>query len=333
MAALPQHTAARPQLAATLAHPAVQWFLLLLAGLGLPFLVYPVLAMEMLCFALFASAFNLLMGYAGLLSFGHAAFFGTGAYLFGYASKMLAFGPLASLACGTLAAAALGVVFGSIAIRRQGIYFAMVTLALAQIVYFALVQAPFTGGEDGMQGIPRGMVFGMFDLQGEQTVLGQTAPWCLYLLVLVLCLAGHALIARLLASPTGLALRAVQDHEARARSLGLQADRIKFWVFVTSAALAGLAGAMKALVLGLASLTDAAWNMSGEVVLMTLIGGVGTLLGPAVGAFFLRYLHHALAGLGGWVTVLIGAIFVICVLLFRRGMVGEWRAWRGAARV
>ena len=309
------------------------WLLLLAAGLVLPFVVYPVLAMEMLCFALFASAFNLLLGYGGLLSFGHAAFFGSGAYLCGFASKDLGLGPLTSLAFGTAGALVLGTLFGLIAIRRQGIYFAMVTLALAQIVFFALVQAPFTGGEDGLQGIPRGLLFGVFDLQAEQVVLGQPAPWFLYGLVLVTVLAGHLLIARLLASPMGLALRAVQEHEPRARSLGLPATRIKFWIVVLSATLAGVAGSLKALVLGLASLTDVAWGMSGEVVLMTLLGGVGTLAGPAVGAFFLRYLHHALAGLGGWVTVLIGLIFMLCVLVFRRGMVGEWQAWRVRARV
>jgi branched-chain amino acid transport system permease protein len=311
-----------------MASPWLIWGGLLLLGLLLPFVVYPVLAMEMLCFALFASAFNLLLGYGGLLSFGHAAFFGVGAYVCGHAAKVWGLDPLAALACGTLAGALLGVAFGAVAIRRQGIYFAMVTLALAQIVYFVLLQAPFTGGEDGLQGIPRAPALGLLDLQGEATLLGQRAPWGLYGLVLVVTLAGHLLIARLLASPTGLALRSVQEHEARARSLGLPASRLKFGVLVLSAGLAALAGALKALVLGLAALTDAAWPMSGEVVLMTLMGGVGTLAGPAIGAGLLRYLHHSLASLGSWVTVVLGSIFILCVLVFRRGVVGEWLAWR-----
>ena len=302
------------------------WLLLLVLGLLLPFLVYPVLAMEMLCFALFASAFNLLLGFAGLLSFGHAAFFGLGAYVFGHAAKVWGLDPLLGLLLSLLAGLALGALFGLVAIRRQGIYFAMVTLALAQIVFFVLVQAPFTGGEDGLQGIPRGVALGLIDLQADSVVLGQRAPWALYCVVLAVTLLGHAVIVRLVHSPTGLALRATQEHEARARSLGLPATRIKFGVLVLSAGLAGLAGGLKALVLGLASLSDAAWNMSGEVVLMTLLGGVGTLFGPPVGAFFLRFLHNALAGLGSWVTVVIGVIFVVCVLVFRRGMVGELQA-------
>jgi branched-chain amino acid transport system permease protein len=306
----------------------VVWGVLLAAGLLLPFLVYPVLAMEMLCFALLASAFNLLLGYGGLLSFGHAAFFGIGAYVCGHAAKVWGLDPLLCLTAGAVAGGLLGVLFGIVAIRRQGIYFAMVTLALAQIVYFLLVQAPFTGGEDGLQGIPRGRALGVIDLQAEATVFGQTAPWALYVLVLLVSLAGHAIIARLLASPTGLALKGVQEHEPRARSLGLPAARLKFGVLVLSAFLSALAGALKAMVLGLAALTDAAWSMSGEVVLMTLLGGMGTLAGPAVGAIFLRYLHHSLAGLGAWVTVVIGAIFMVCVLVFRRGVVGELLAWR-----
>ncbi len=304
------------------------WAGVLILGLLLPFVVYPVLAMEMLCFALFASAFNLLLGYGGLLSFGHAAFFGIGAYAFGHAAKVWGLDPLAALAFGTLAGVLLGLAFGAVAIRRQGIYFAMVTLALAQIVYFVLLQAPFTGGEDGLQGIPRNPALGLLDLQSESTLFGQRAPWGLYGLVLSVTVAGHLLIARLLNSPTGLALRSVQEHEARARSLGLPATPLKFGILVLSAGLAALAGALKALVLGLAALTDAAWPMSGEVVLMTLMGGVGTLAGPAIGAGLLRYLHHTLASLGSWVTVVLGSIFILCVLVFRRGLVGEYLAWR-----
>ncbi|MDE3011687.1 MAG: branched-chain amino acid ABC transporter permease [Pseudomonadota bacterium] len=305
----------------------LSWIGVLALGVLLPFLVYPVLAMEMLCFALFASAFNLLLGYGGLLSFGHAAFFGIGAYVCGHAAKVWQLDPLLALACGTAAGVMLGVAFGAVAIRRQGIYFAMVTLALAQIVYFVLLQAPFTGGEDGLQGIPRGALLGVLDLQSESVLLGQRAAWGLYGLVLAVTVSGHFLIARVLASPTGLALRSVQEHEPRARSLGLPASGLKFGMLVLSAGLAALAGALKALVLGLAALTDATWQMSGEVVLMTLIGGVGTLAGPAVGAGLLRYLHHTLAGLGSWVTVVLGGIFVFCVLVFRRGMIGEWLAW------
>ena len=319
---------ARPASLLVLRSPLAAWLLLAVVGMALPFVVYPVLAMEMMCFALFASAFNLLLGFGGLLSFGHAAFFGTGAYVFGHAAKVWGLDPILGLLLATGAGTVLGALFGIVAIRRQGIYFAMVTLALAQIIFFLLLQAPFTGGEDGLQGIPRLALLGVVDLQHESSLFGQTAAWGLYGLVLAITLLGHALIVRVVGSPTGLALRAVLEHEPRARSLGLLAARLKFGVLVLSASLASLAGALKALVLGLASLTDAAWSMSGEVVLMTLLGGVGTLMGPPVGAFFLRYLHHALAGLGAWVTVVIGSIFVACVLVFRRGIVGELRALR-----
>lgn len=310
------------------------WLALLVLGLLLPFGIYPVLVMEVLCFALFASAFNLLMGYAGLLSFGHAAFFGLGAYLAGFVARDLALDPLLALLAATAGSALLGALFGAVAIRRRGIYFAMVTLALAQIVYFLLLQAPFTGGEDGLQGIPRGHLLGVLDLGQETAVLGQVAPWGLYGLVLVVVLTGHALIQRVLHSPTGLALRGTQEHEARARSLGLPVARLQFAVFVLSAALAGLAGGLKALVMGIASLTDAAWTMSGEVVLMGLLGGIGTLAGPTAGAVLLRGLHHELAGVGAWFSVVLGCVFMACVLLFRRGVVGEWLAWsdRRAAR-
>lgn len=309
------------------------WLAFLAAALVLPFVVYPVLAMEMLCFALFASAFNLLLGYAGLLSFGHAAFYGVGAYVCGHAAKVWGLDPVLALACATLSGVVLGACFGAVAIRRQGIYFAMVTLALAQIVYFVLLQAPFTGGEDGLQGIPRARALGLLDLGAETVLFGQRAAWGMYFLVLVVVACGHLLIARLLASPTGLALKSVQEHEPRARSLGLPASTFKFGVLVLSAALSALAGGLKSLVLGLASLTDAAWQMSGEVVLMTLMGGMGTLAGPAVGASLLRYLHHAAAGFGAWVTVIIGAIFMACVLVFRRGLVGEWLAWNERRRL
>jgi len=291
-------------------------FLVLLAALlAAPFVVYPVLMMKVLCFALFACAFNLLLGFTGLLSFGHAAFFGTAAYATGYAMTHLPVTPEVGLILGTLAAAALGAVFGGLAIRRQGIYFAMITLALAQMVYFFCLQAPFTGGEDGLQGVPRGSLFGLLNL-GNDLVM--------YYFVLAVFLAGFLVIYRTIHSPFGQILKAIRENEPRALSLGYDVDRYKLVAFVLSTALAGLAGATKTLVLGFATLTDVHWGTSGEVVLMTLVGGVGTVLGPIAGAVTIVVLQNELADkVGSWVTVIMGAIFVATVLAFRRGVVGE----------
>ncbi|MEK6211091.1 MAG: branched-chain amino acid ABC transporter permease [Pseudomonadota bacterium] len=283
--------------------------------LAAPLFVYPVLMMKVLCFALFACAFNLLLGFTGLLSFGHAAFFGTAAYATGYAMTHLPVTPEVGLILGTLSAAALGVVFGGLAIRRQGIYFAMITLALAQMVYFFCLQAPFTGGEDGLQGVPRGELFGLLNL-GNDLVM--------YYFVLAVFVAGFLIIYRTIHSPFGQILKAIRENEPRALSLGYDVDRYKLVAFVLSAALAGLAGATKTLVLGFATLTDVHWGTSGEVVLMTLVGGVGTVLGPIAGAVIIVVLQNELADkVGSWVTVIMGAIFVATVLAFRRGVVGE----------
>jgi len=288
--------------------------LLFAAGLVAPFFFYPVFLMNALLFALFACAFNLLLGYTGLLSFGHAAFFGGAAYISGHAVKVMGFSPELGILAGTGVAAAMGLVFGALAIRRQGIYFAMVTLALAQMVYFFALQAPFTGGEDGIQAIPRGRLFGLLDLSD---------PLAMYYLVLAVFMVGFLIIYRAVYSPFGQTLEAIRENEPRARSLGYKVDRYKLLAFVLSATLAGLAGATKALVFRLATLTDVHWHTSGDVVLMTLLGGMGTVFGPVVGAFFLVTLRQYLAGAGSWVTVIIGVIFVVCVLLFRRGIVGE----------
>jgi branched-chain amino acid transport system permease protein len=292
-------------------------FALLLAA---PFVVYPVLVMQILCFALFACAFNLLLGFTGLLSFGHAAFFGAGAYGAGYALLHWGLTPELGLAVGALVATLLGALFGSLAIRRQGIYFAMITLALAQMVYFFCLQAPFTGGEDGLQGVPRGKLLGLLSLQPENN-----APaYVLYYTVLAIFAAGFWLIYRTVHSPFGQILKAIRENEPRALSLGYEVDRYKLLAFTLSAGLAGLAGAMKTLVLGFATLTDVHWQTSGEVVLMNLVGGVGTILGPVIGAGVIVTLQNELADkVGPWVTVIMGVIFVVCVLLFRRGIVGE----------
>ncbi|MCC4114104.1 branched-chain amino acid ABC transporter permease [Aromatoleum toluclasticum] len=292
----------------------IGWIVLLLIGLVAPFVVYPVLVMKILCFALFACAFNLLLGYTGLLSFGHAAFLGSAGYLCGYAMQGLGLSPELGLLAGTTGAAALGFIFGSLAIRRAGIYFAMITLALAQLVYFLALQFPFTGGEDGMQGIPRGRLLGLIDLSDTMNM---------YFFVLAVFLFGFWVIDRAIDSPFGQVLKAIRENEPRAISLGYDVDRYKLLAFVLSAALAGLAGATKTLVFQLASLTDVHWHMSGEVVLMTLLGGVGTVFGPIVGATIVVSLQNYGAELGQWVTVLTGAIFVLCVLAFRRGVVGE----------
>ncbi len=289
-----------------------------LIGLGLlllaPAFIYPILVMKVLCFALFACAFNLLLGYTGLLSFGHAVFLGTAAYVTGHALKVWELPTLLGLAAGTLAATGLGWVIGSLAIRRQGIYFAMVTLALAQMVFFLFLQAPFTGGEDGLQGVPRGTLFG-FDLADDMN---------LYYLVVAIFAGSFWLIQRAIHSPFGQILKAIRENEPRAISLGYDVAKYKLLAFVLSAGLAGLAGATKTLVFKFATLTDAHWHTSGEVVLMTLLGGMGTVFGPLVGATVIVTLQNELADkVGSLVTVIMGAIFVICVLAFRRGIVGE----------
>jgi branched-chain amino acid transport system permease protein len=279
-----------------------------------PLVVYPVFMMKVMCFALFACAFNLLIGFGGLLSFGHAMFLGTAGYASAHAAKVWGFTPEFAILFATAAAAVLGLLTGLLAIRRQGIYFAMITLALAQMVFFFYLQAPFTGGEDGIQGVPRGKLFGLIDL--NQT-------FAMYTFVLVIFLGGFMLIYRIVHSPFGQVLKAIRENESRAISLGYDVDRYKLLAFVLSAALAGLAGATKALVFQLASLTDAHWSMSGEVVLMTLLGGLGTIFGPVAGAAIIVAMENYLSQLGAWVSVVQGLIFVVCVLAFRRGVIGE----------
>jgi branched-chain amino acid transport system permease protein len=287
---------------------------LLALALAAPFYFYPQFLMRALCLSLFACAFNLLLGYAGLLSFGHAAFFGFAAYVAGHAAKVWGTGPEGAILLGTLAAAALGLVFGGLAIRRQGIYFAMVTLALAQMLYFFCVQAPFTHGEDGIQAIPRGKLLGLFDLNDSLTM------YYFVLAVFVLC---FLLIRRTIDSPFGQILKAIREHEPRALSLGYDASRYKLLAFVLSAALSGVAGSLFTLVFQIAPLNNTHWHTSGEVVLMTLLGGMGTLLGPVVGAFLIAAIQQYLAAWGAWVSIFQGLIFVVCVLVFRRGIVGE----------
>ena len=283
-----------------------------------PAVIYPLFLMKALCFALFACAFNLLIGFGGLLSFGHAMFFGTGGYLAAHAAKVWGLSPELAILVGTVAAALIGVVAGLLAIRRQGIYFAMITLALAQMLFFFYLQAPFTGGEDGIQAVPRGKLFGVLDLAN---------PYAMYYVVLVVFLAGFLLIYRIIHSPFGQVLKAIRENESRALSLGYRTVQYKFVAFVLSATLAGLAGGTKAIVFQLASLTDVHWSMSGEVVLMTLLGGLGTVFGPVVGAFVIIGLENYLSELGQWVTIVQGIIFVICVLAFRRGIIGELGHW------
>ncbi len=279
-----------------------------------PFVLYPVFLEKALCFALFACAFNLLIGYVGLLSFGHALYFGWASYLCAHAAKHWGLQPEFAVLIGTATAALLGVIGGAIAIRRQGIYFAMITLALAQMMYLVALRVKLTGGEDGIQDVPRGRLFGVFDLNNEMTM---------YAFVLVVVLAALFLIYRIINSPFGEVLKAIRENELRSISLGYRTDRYKLVAFVLSATLAGLAGSLKALVFQLASLTDVHWTMSGEVILMTLVGGLGTVLGPVVGAFAIVAMENYLAPLGQWVLVIQGAIFVACVLTFRRGIVGE----------
>jgi branched-chain amino acid transport system permease protein len=279
-----------------------------------PLALYPVFLMKVMCFALFACAFNLLIGFGGLLSFGHAMFLGTAGYAAAYSAKLWGFPPEIAILFATGAAALLGVVTGLLAIRRQGIYFAMITLALAQMIYFFYLQAPFTGGEDGIQAVPRGKLFGFIDLSNI---------WAMYGTVLVICLGGFFLIYRVIHSPFGQVLKAIRENEPRAISLGYDTTRFKLLAYVLSATLSGLAGGTKAIVFQLASLTDVHWTMSGEVVLMTLLGGLGTVFGPVVGALVVISMENYLSQLGAWVTVTQGVIFVLCVLTFRRGIIGE----------
>ena len=294
------------------------FLVMLVAFVAMPFVIYPRFGSQLLCFALFACAFNLLIGFGGLLSFGHAMFFGMGSYLSAHAAKVWELPVELAILTGTATSLVLGGLTGLLAIRRQGIYFAMITLALAQMVFFFCLQAPFTHGEDGIQSVPRGKLFGVLDLSNTLVM---------YYVVLAIFLAAFLLIFRIIHSPFGNVLKAIRENEPRAISLGYDAERYKLLAFVLSATLAGLAGATKAIVFQLASLTDVHWTMSGEVVLMTLLGGMGTIFGPVVGAFAIVGLESYLAGFGQWVTVITGSIFVVCVLAFRRGIVGELGAW------
>jgi branched-chain amino acid transport system permease protein len=289
-----------------------------------PFVAYPFFLMQALCFALFACAFNLLIGYVGLLSFGHAMFFGSAAYFSAHIAKVWGWPPELSVIAASLAAGALGAVVGALAIRRQGIYFAMITLALSQMIYFFSLEVPFTHGEDGIQAVPQGHLFGFIDLSNQMI---------LYYVVLAVFILGFLLIHRIVNSPFGEILKAIRENEPRAISLGYKVDRYKLTAFIISATLAGLAGATKAIVTQNASLTDVNFSTSGEVVLMTLIGGLGTIFGPVIGAFVIIAMQNYLAQFGQWVTVIQGVIFVACVLVFRRGLVGEvMRLWERYGR-
>jgi branched-chain amino acid transport system permease protein len=288
--------------------------LLALAALAAPFFVYPVFLMKAMCFAIFACAFNLVFGFGGLLSFGHGAFLGGSAYITGYVVKMWSFGPEIGLISGMAAGGILGFAFAALATRRQGIYFAMITFGLAQMVYFAALQLPFTGGEDGLQNVPRRHLFGVIDLSSNLAM---------YYFVLAVFLLVLLAIWRIVHSPFGEVLRAIRDNEMRTISLGYRISHYKILVFVLSAALAGLAGGLKCLVFGIATLTDVYWHASGEVVLMNMLGGVGTMLGPVVGAVLVVGIQNYFATLGAWVTIIQGAIFIVVVMAFRRGIVGE----------
>ena len=309
--------------------------LLLLGLIAAPFLgAYPIFVMKLMCFALFASAFNLLLGFTGLLSFGHAAFLGGAAYVTGHAIKVWGLTPEVGLLLGTAGGALLGLLFGWLAIRRQGIYFSMITLALAQMLFFVCLQAPFTGGEDGLQGVPRGKLFGVIDLQSDLVM---------YYVALVIVVAAFLLIVRTIHSPFGQVLKGIKENEPRAISLGYDTHRFKLLAFVLSAALAGLAGALKTLVLGFATLSDVHWTASGQVILMTLVGGLGTLSGPLIGSAVVVLLENKIGEFGSFlqrltgvewfstlgesVTIVTGLIFVVCVLLFRKGIMGELIAW------
>jgi branched-chain amino acid transport system permease protein len=312
--------------AVQMAPPAAGWWMvprnqLLLAvvlALVAPFVVYPAFLMNALCWALFASAFNLLLGYVGLLSFGHSAYFGLAAYVTAYTMKSMGFGPEAGILVGTLGAAVLGAVFGALAVRRSAIAFSMVTLALAQLVYYFAAQTPLSGGEDGIQSVPRGQLFGFIDLD---------QPLPLYYFVLAVFALGMWVIYRAVHSPFGWVLKAIRQNEARTISLGYKVQRYKWLAFVLSATLSGLAGSMQTLVFQIASLGGVHWGISGEVVLMTILGGTATLIGPIVGAFVILAMLNYLTGFGGWVTVIQGMVFIVCVLAFRDGIVGELRNW------
>jgi branched-chain amino acid transport system permease protein len=279
-----------------------------------PFFLYPVFLMKLLCFALFACAFNLLIGYVGLTSFGHAAYFGMGGYIAAHSAKVWGLTPEISILIGALLAGVQGAIFGWVAIRRQGIYFAMITLALAQMIYFFCLQAPFTGGEDGIQAVPRGNLFGVISLANDMTMYWFVAA------VFVIC---FLLIHRIVHSPFGQVLKAIRENEPRTTSLGYRTDDYKLVAFILSATVAGVAGGTKSLVFGIATLTDVHWSMSGEVLLMTLVGGLGTVFGPMIGAAVIVAMQNYLAEMGAWVTVIQGFIFIACVLAFRRGIVGE----------
>ena len=296
----------------------ILYAVLLVAGLIAPAVVYPIFLMKALCFALFASAFNLLLGFTGLLSFGHAMFLGTAGYITGHTVKVMGFPTELGILAGVAASTLLGYVVGALAIRRQGIYFAMITLAFSQMVYFIYLQAPFTGGEDGLQAIPRQTFLGIVNLDDDLSM---------YYFTYAIVVFGFWMIYRTIHSPFGQVLKAIRENEARALSLGYDVDKYKLLAFVLSCALSGLAGATKALVFKFETLSDVHWSMSGEVVLMTLLGGMGTILGPTVGAFIVVTLQNYLSALEGWVNVITGVIFVICVLAFRRGVVGEIAAF------
>jgi branched-chain amino acid transport system permease protein len=299
---------------------AIAGALMLALIVAAPFFAYPFFVMEMLCIALFACAFNLLIGYVGLLSFGHAMFFGMASYVSAHAAKIWGLDPVPAILCGVAVAAAMGLVAGALAIRSKGIYFAMITVALSQMVYFFCVEAPFTHGEDGIQSVPQGRALGLLDLS-------KTMP--LYTFVAAIFLIGFFIVYRTVNSPFGEILKAIRENEPRAISLGYRVPLYKLTAFVLSAALAGLAGGTKALVVQNASLSDVGFQMSGEVVLMTLLGGMGTLYGPVVGAVVVVSMQNYLAQYGEWVTVIQGAVFMACVLLFRRGIVGEIAHWAG----
>lgn len=303
----------------------ITWGVMLVVLAAAPFIgLYPVFLMKALCYVIFACAFNLLLGFTGLLSFGHAAYLGSAAYITGWLVRSAGWSPEAGVLAGVVVGAALGLVVGLIAIRRQGIYFAMITLAMAQMIYFVCLQVPFTGGEDGLQGVPRGKLLGLIDLSSDLAM---------YFVVLAVFAAVFLFIIRIVHSPYGQVLKAIRENEPRAVSLGYDVNRYKLLAYVLSTALAGLAGSLKTLVLGFATLSDAHWSLSGEVVLMTLLGGMGTFAGPVLGAFTIIGLQDYLADrVGSWVTVIIGMTFVVCVVAFRRGIVGELLAFQQKPR-
>ena len=318
MASVNELAVAAPAHPAAARHQRIAFAIMVVFFALAPVVIYPVFLMKVMCFALFACAFNLLLGYVGLLSFGHAMFLGMAGYTASHAAKEWGLTPELAILSGGAVACVLGFLSGLIAIRRQGIYFAMITLALAQMVYFFCVQAPFTHGEDGIQAVPRGKLFGVIDLSDVTAM---------YVTVFVIFVGGFLLIYRIIHSPFGQVLKAIRENEARATSLGYDTDRYKLIAFVLSATLSGIAGATNALVFQLAALNAVHWTMSGEVVLMTLVGGLGTVFGPVVGAFAVLAMENYLAQLGAWVTIVQGAIFVVCVLTFRRGIVGELARW------